>query len=153
MSEITIQDRLNEDLKAALRAGDQDAKDAIRFTLAAIKNAQIEKGQPLSNEDTIAVLQQQAKRRADAIDQFKSGNRPDLVEREESQLRVLERYLPARMSDEELKALVSQTIGDLGVTSPKDIGKLMPALIERAGGRADGRRLSAAAKDELSELS
>jgi hypothetical protein len=153
MSEVTVQDRLNEDLKIALKAGDQDAKDTIRFTLAAIKNAQIEKGQSLSNEETIAVLQQQAKRRADAIDQFKSGNRPDLVEREESQLRVLERYLPASMSDEELRALVSQTVGDLGVTSPKDMGKLMPALFERAGGRADGRRLSAAAKEELAKLS
>src|SRR4051812_31533015 len=126
MTDPVIQDRLNEDLKIALRAGDQDAKDAIRYTLAAIKYAQIEKGQPLTEEETIAVLRQQAKRRADAIDQFKSGNRADLVEREESQLRVLEKYVPASMSDEELSALVAQTIGDLGVTSPKDMGKLMP---------------------------
>jgi uncharacterized protein YqeY len=153
MTESSIQDGLNEDLKIALKAGDQDAKDAIRYTLAAIKYALIEKGRPLTEEETIAVLRQQVKRRADAIDQFKSGNRPDLVEREESQLRVLEKYVPASMSDEELSALVAQTIGDLGVTSPKDIGKLMPALIERAGGRADGRRLSAAAKDVLSKLS
>jgi uncharacterized protein len=151
MSEPTIRERLDSDLKTALRAGDQDAKDAIRYTLAAIKNAEIDKGRSLTEEETIAVLQQQAKRRADAIDQFKSGNRPDLVEREESQLVVLERYLPASMSDDELKALVAQAVGDIGATSPKDMSKLMPVLIERAAGRADGRRLSAAAKDELSK--
>ncbi len=153
MSEPTIRERLDSDLKIALKAGDQDAKDVIRFTLAAIKNAEIDKGRSLTNEETIAVLQQQAKRRADAIDQFKSGNRPDLVEREENQLVVLERYLPASMSDDELRALVMQAVGDIGATSPKDMGKLMSVLMERAAGRADGRRLSAAAREELSKSS
>ena len=153
MTEQSLRQRLESDLKDALKSGNQDAKDTIRFTLAAIKNAEIEKGGPLSNEEGLAVLQQQAKRRADAIDQFKSGNRADLVEREEAQFRVLEQYLPASMSDEEVKVLVAQAIGDVGATSPKDMGKVMPVVIERAEGRADGRRLSNAVRAELSKLS
>lgn len=151
--EPTIRERFDSDLKIALKTGNQDAKDAIRYTLAAIKNAEIDKGGPLSDEETRTLLQQQVKRRLDAIDQFRSGNRADLVEREENQLRVLEQYLPAAMSDEELNVLVAQAVGDVGATSPKDMGKLMPVLIERAAGRADGRRLSAAARDELRKLS
>jgi uncharacterized protein len=153
MSESVLRQRLEDDLKIALKSGNQDAKDTIRFTLAAIKNAEIEKGRSLTEEEGLAILRQQAKRRSDAIDQFRSGNRADLVEREESQLRVLEHYLPASMSDDELKVLVAQAVGDVGATGPKDMGKLMPVLIERAGGRADGKRLSAAARDELSKLS
>jgi uncharacterized protein len=151
MSEPTVQERLQSDLKIALKSGNQDAKDVIRFTLAAIKNAEIEKGGALTDEETIAVLRQQAKRRLDAVDQFRSGNRPDLVEREENELRVLEQYLPASMSDDELKALVAQVVGDVGANSPKDMGKVMPVLIARAEGRADGKRLSEAVRAELSK--
>jgi uncharacterized protein YqeY len=153
MTEQSLRQRLESDLKDALKSGNQDAKDTIRFTLAAIKNAEIEKGGPLTEAEGLALLQQQAKRRADAIDQFKSGNRADLVEREEAQLRVLEQYLPASMSDEEVKVLVAQAIGDVGATSPKDMGKVMAVAIERAEGRADGRRLSNAVREELSKLS
>jgi uncharacterized protein YqeY len=153
MSDSTLRQRLEDDLKIALKSGNQDAKDTIRFTLAAFKNAEIEKGGSLTEEESLAILRQQAKRRADAIDQFRSGNRADLVEKEEHQLRVLEQYLPASMSDDELKVLVAQTVGDVGATGPKDMGKLMPVLIERAAGRADGKRLSAAARDELTKLS
>jgi uncharacterized protein len=153
MTDQSLRERMDSDLKVALRSGNQDAKDTIRFTLAAIKNAEIDKGRSLTDEEALAVLQQQAKRRADAIDQFKSGNRADLVEREEAQLRILEKYLPASMSDEELKALVAQTVGDVGATGPKDMGKVMPVIIERAAGRADGRRLSVAVREELAKLS
>src|SRR5262245_2618008 len=153
MTEPSLRERLDSDLKEALRSGNQDAKDTIRFTLAAIKNEEIDKGGPLTEEEFLAVVKQQAKRRADAVDQFKSGNRADLVEREEAQLRVLERYLPAGMSDEEIRALVVQTIGDVGATGPKDMGKVMPVAIERAGGQADGRKLSAIVREELSKLS
>jgi uncharacterized protein len=152
MTEQSLRQRLESDLKDALKSGNQDAKDTIRFTLAAIKNAEIEKGGQLSEEEGRALLQQQAKRRADAIDQFKSGDRADLVEREEAQLRVLERYLPASMSDEEVRVLVAQAIGDVGATSAKDMGKVMPVVIERAEGRANGRRLSTAVREELSKL-
>jgi uncharacterized protein YqeY len=153
MSEPSLRQRLDSVLRDALRSGNQDAKDTIRFTLAAIKNADIEKGKPLTDDELLIVLQQQAKRRADAIDRLKTGNRLDLVEREEAQLRVLEKCLPESMSDEELTALVSQTIGDVGATDPKDMGKVLPVAIERAAGRANGRRLSTAVREELAKLS
>ena len=91
----TLRERLESDLKEALRAGDTTARDTIRFTLAALKNAEIDKGGPLNPTEEIALLQREAKRRAESIEQFRAGKRQDLVEREEAQLAVLRRYLPA----------------------------------------------------------
>jgi uncharacterized protein YqeY len=149
-SEQTLRQRLESDLKEAMRAGDQTARDTIRFLLAAVKNAEIDRGGPLSEAEGIQVLQKQAKQRQDSIDQFRAAGRTDLVEREEAQMRVVARYLPAELSDDEVNALVAHVIAEVGASSPKDLGRVMPILIERAAGRADGRRLSAAAKAALS---
>lgn len=151
--EGSLRQRLEADLKEALRSGDQIARDTIRFTMAALQNAEIEKRGPLTPEEEEALLKREAKRRADSIEQFRAGNRPDLVAREEAQLAFLRRYLPPELSDDELAALVATVIAEVGAIGPKDMGKVMPLLIERAGGRADGRRLSAAARAALSALS
>ena len=146
----TLRERLDSDLKEAMRAGDQTARDTIRFVLAAVKNAEIDRGGPLSDAESAAVLQRQVKQRQDSIDQFRSAGRADLVAREEAQLSVVRRYLPAELSDAEVEDLVRAVVGDVGATSAKDLGRVMPVLIERAAGRADGRRLSAAARAALS---
>ena len=145
----SLREQLESDLKEALRSGDQVARDTIRFTLAALRNAEIEKGGQLTREEELALLQREAKRRTDSIDQFRAGNRQDLVDREAAQLAVLRRYLPAELSDDELRALVDAVVAETGAAGPKDMGKVMPLLLERAGGRADGRRLSAAAREAL----
>ena len=147
--ESTIVDRLQADLKSAMREGDATARDTIRFTLSALKNAAIDKGSPLSDEDALSVLQREAKRRADSIAQFESAGRADLVERETNQLAVLQRYLPAALSDTELQQLVATVISETGASSPKDLGRVMPILIDRAKGAADGRRLSEEARRQL----
>jgi uncharacterized protein YqeY len=144
-----LRQRLESDLKDAMRAGDQTARDTIRFLLAAVKNAEIDRGGPLSEAEGIAVLQKQAKQRQDSIEQFRAAGRTDLVDREEAQMQVLTRYLPAELSDDEVTALVAAVIAEVGASSPKDLGRVMPVLIERAAGRADGRRLSAAARSAL----
>lgn len=151
--EGTLRDRLETDLKAALRAGDTIARDTIRFTLAALKNAEIEKGGPLTPAEELALLQREAKRRMESIEQFRAGNRQDLVEREEAQLAVLRRYLPAPLSDEELATLVADVIAETGAQGIKDMGKVMPVVMERVAGRADGRRVSAVVREALSQAS
>jgi uncharacterized protein YqeY len=151
--EGTLRDRLESDLKAALRAGDTTARDTIRFTLAALKNAEIEKGGPLTPAEELALLQREAKRRMESIEQFRAGKRQDLVEREEAQLAVLRRYLPAPLSDEELAQLVAQAIAETGAQGVKDMGKVMPVVMERVAGRAEGRRVSAVVREALSQAS
>jgi uncharacterized protein len=150
MTEPTLEAQLQDDLKAAMRAGDTTARDTIRFEMSSLKNARIDKGSPLSNQEEIAVLQRDARRRQESIDQFRAGGRADLVDKEEAQLAVLRRYLPAELSDEEVAALVTDAIAETGASSPKDLGKLMPVLIQRAAGKADGKRLNEAARKALS---
>ncbi len=149
VTDQTLDARLQEDLKAAMRAGDTTARDTIRFTMSSLKNARIDKGSPLTAQEEIAVLQRDAKRRQESIDQFRAGGRMDLVDKEEAQLAVLKTYLPEALSDEEVAALVAEVIAETGASSPKDLGKLMPVLIQRADGRADGKRLSDAARAAL----
>ena len=146
----TLRGRLETDLKVAMRAGDQTARDVIRFVLAAIKNAEIDKGGPLAPSDEATVLRRQAKQRQEAIEQFRAGKREDLAAREEAQLEVLQRYLPAELSDDELRALAAEVVREVGATGPRDMGKVMPVLIGRANDRADGRRISAAVKAVIS---
>src|SRR5688572_20328911 len=116
--ESSLRQRLEDDLKTAMKAGDQVGRETIRFTLAAIKNAEIDKRGPLSPDDEIALLQRETKRRADSIDQFRAGKREDLVAKEEAQLAILQRYLPAAMTDEELATLVSSVVADVGASGP-----------------------------------
>ena len=148
--EPNVREGLETDLKTAMRAGDQSTRDAVRYILAAIKNAEIEHRGPLPPAEAIAVLHRLGKQLGDSIEQYRAGGREDLAAREEAQLTVLRRYLPASLSDEELTTLVDEVIRETGASGPKDMGSVMPILIERAAGRADGRRLSAAARAALS---
>src|SRR5690349_10052318 len=116
--ESSLRQRLEEALKSAMKSGDVVARETIRFTLASIKNAEIEKRGPLSSEDEIALLQRETKRRADSIDQFRAGKREDLVAKEQEQLAVLQRFLPAAMTDEELRAVIISVIAETGAAGP-----------------------------------
>jgi uncharacterized protein YqeY len=149
VSELALDAQLQDDLKNAMRAGDTTTRDTIRFTMASLKNARIDKGRTLTPQEEIAVLQRDAKRRQESIDQFRAAGRTDLVEKEESQLAVLKRYLPEELSDDDVAAIVAETIAETGTTSLKELGKLMPLLIQRAAGRADGKRMNEAARKAL----
>ena len=146
-----LRQRLEHDLKTAMRAGDQTARDVIRYVLAAVKNAEIDQGGPLSRTADEAVLRRQAKQRRESIEQFRAGHREDLAAREEAQYAILERYLGAELGDDELRALAAEVVAAVGANGPKDMSKVMPVLVARAEGRADGRRLSAAARAALTE--
>jgi uncharacterized protein YqeY len=149
--DTTIRSRLEADLKTAMRSGDRDTRDAIRFILAAIKNAEIEArvGTPL---DEAATLRKMSKQLADAATQYRDAGRMELAEKEEAQLDVLKRYLPAELPDEELETLAAEAVRESGASGPKEMGKVMPILIAKVDGRADGRRISAAARNALQAL-
>lgn len=149
MAEPTVRQRLEDDLKAAMRAGDATTRDAVRYILAAVKNAEIDARGSSQPADIDAALRRLRKQLADAIEQYRAAGRDDLATREAGQLAVLERYLPKELSDEELATLVTAVIAETGAAGPKDMGRVMPAAIARAAGRADGRRISAAVKSAL----
>ena len=134
-----LQQRIEEDLKSALRAGDRSRVSALRLALAAIRNAAIEKGRLLEEPDVVTVLQKQARLYHESITEFAKGNRPDLVAKEEAQLRVVEEYLPQQLSREEIATLARRIIAEVGAQGPRDIGKVMPRLLAEAKGRVDGR--------------
>ena len=149
LSEQALDAQLQDDLKNAMRSGDTTTRDTIRFTMSSLKNARIDKVGSLTAQEEMAVLQRDAKRRQESIDQFQAAGRTDLVDKEAAQLAVLKRYLPEELSDEEVTAIVADAVAETGATSLKDLGRLMPLLIQRAAGRADGKRLSEAARTAL----
>lgn len=149
--DTTIKARLETDLKAAMRSGDRTSRDAIRFILAALKNAEIE-ARVGGTLDEAATLRKVSKQLADAATQYRDAGRPELAEKEEAQLAVLRNYLPAELPDDELAALAAAAVSEAGATSPKEMGKVMPLLIAKVDGRADGRRVSAAARAALEAL-
>jgi uncharacterized protein YqeY len=147
----SLRTRLETDMKSAMKAGEVVQRDTLRFLLAALKNAEIEKRDALDESEGQALLQRQAKRMVESIEQFRAGGREDLAEREAVQLAILKSYLPAELSDEEVLELARAVVRETGASSAKDMAKVMPVLVERAAGRSDGKRLSAAAKTALSE--
>lgn len=152
MTELTTRQRLEDDLKSAMRAGDTTTRDAIRYLLSAVKNAEIDaRGTGLA-ADADAALRKVSKQLADAIDQYRAAGRDDLADHENAQLEVLKRYLPQEMGDDELQAAVAAAITESGATGPKDMGRVMPLVLANTSGRADGRRVSGAVKDALSRL-
>jgi uncharacterized protein YqeY len=152
VSDLTTRQRLEEDLKGAMRSGDTTTRDAIRYLLAAVKNAEIDARGTGVAADADAALRKVAKQLGDAIDQYRAAGRDDLADHENAQLEVLKRYLPQEMSDDELQAAVEAAITESGATGPKDMGKVMPVVLTSTSGKADGRRVSSAVKDALSRL-
>jgi uncharacterized protein YqeY len=137
--------RIPEDLKSAMKARDTLALNALRALKSALTNAAIEKGglgTPLEEGEVLAVIRKQIKQRQDSIEQFEKANRPELAATEKAEIAVLERYLPAALSAEEVAALVEQAVAETGATGKADMGKVMKLAQERADGRVDGKTLS-----------
>ncbi len=148
----TLAERLLADLQEAVRTGDVTRREVIRFLRAEIKNREIDKGRPLTDDEIVEVIRRQIKMRREAIEQFRQGGRQDLVEREEAQIRVLESYLPQQLSPEELLELARAVVREVGATGPRDMGRVMPVLRERVGPRAEGRAIAEAAQRALAEV-
>ena len=146
---MSITERLNDDLKEALRSGDDNRKSVIRLLLAALKNQQIENRAPLDYQQELSVLQREAKRRKESIEEYERLGRPDVAEKERRELEIIQSYLPAEMSEEEIRQIVAQAILTTGAQSPKDLGKVMSVVMPQVRGRADGKVVSNLAKEML----
>ena len=149
---MSLKDKISDDLKQALRESDDVRKRTLRLLLAAVHNAEIEKGGPLDDSGTLAVIAKQAKQRRESAEEFRKGGRQDLVEREEAEAAVLQAYLPSAMSREEIAAAARKVIAEVGAQGPRDVGKVMPVLVKQLAGRAEGSEISAVVRELLAEL-
>jgi uncharacterized protein YqeY len=136
-------DQLNQEIKAAMIAKNADRLGALRLLKSAIGYAQIErKNENLPDAEIITIIQKEAKKRRDSIDQYEKGGRPELAERERQEMKVLDEFLPKPLSPEELQSLVTAAIQETGATSKKQMGLVVKAVQTKAAGRADGKTVS-----------
>lgn len=146
---MSLKDRITDDMKAAMRAKEADRLLTIRGLLAALKQREVDERIVLDDAAVVGVVDKLVKQRRDSIAQFTAGNRPDLVAKEQAELAVLEGYLPARMSEAEVRAEVDKLVASLGARGPGDMGKVMGAARGAFAGKADMAMVSAAVKQAL----
>lgn len=136
---MTLKERIQEDLKAAMKSRDQLRLSVIRLAKAAITNLEIARGHELTDPETLEVLAKESKQRNDAINEYEKAGRNDIVNTLKEEIKILQEYLPAQLSEAEISQLVKEIIAELGATSKKEMGKVMSALMPKTKGRADGR--------------
>lgn len=141
---MAIADTVKQDLATAMKAGEKDRVGALRLVLSELQKAAKDGG-----DDEQAVLRRERKRRLEAARAFADAGRPELAVAEESEAELISGYLPAELSDDELRSIVSAAIAESGATSPKDMGQVMKAAMPKIGGRADGKRVSALVQEAL----
>jgi uncharacterized protein YqeY len=141
---VTLADTVKADLTDAMRAGDRDRVGRLRLLLSELQKADKE-----GTSDEVAVLRRERKRRLDAAEQFRDAGRSELAENEEAEAELIAAYLPAELSDDELRKLVEDAVSSSGASSPKDMGAVMKAVMPAVGGRADGKRVSAHVREVL----
>jgi uncharacterized protein len=147
----TIAERLVSDLGTAMREKNAERRDVLRYLRSEVKNAEIEKGRSLTDDEITQVIQRQIKQRRESAEQFEKGNRSDLVDAENAQIAILEEYLPPQLSDAELERIAGDLAAEMELSSPKDMGKLMGPLREQVGNQAEGRAISNAARKVLEQ--
>lgn len=156
---MELSERLKADTTVAMKAGEKERVGALRMLSAAVLQAQKDaQGGPRAGEagsggagdaDPVAVLQRERKRRLESAETYREAGRDDLAGAEEREAALIEEYLPAQLSDEELHALVGDAVAELGASSPKEMGKVMAAVMPKVEGRADGKRVSAVVREKL----
>lgn len=140
---MNLAERLNEDMKQAMRDGNKFRLSTIRMVRAAIKNQEIELRRPLEDSDTLNILSRELKQRRDSLQDFERGGREDLVSNVTAEIEIITEYLPKQLTEEEVKAIVVQTMQETGASSKADLGKLMGALMPKVKGLADGKLVNA----------
>jgi len=146
---MSLKQRLTDDMKAAMKAGDKDTLGVIRLVNAAIKQREVDERIELDDAAVIAVLEKGVKQRKDSISQFEVANREDLAAIERAEMAVIERYLPAKMGEAEIRAAIDAAVAESGATGPADMGKLMAVLKPKLAGQADMGQVSAMVKQRL----
>ena len=148
---MSLVQRIDEDIKKALKAGNKDELTVLRGLKSDIKYKQIDKGEDLSDDDVVAVLGTARKKRLDSIEQFERGGRGDLVDQEKFGLGVIEKYLPEQMSEEKLVEIIKGAIADTGADSPAKMGLVMKAVMPQVKGQADGKLINRLVMELLSK--
>ncbi len=134
---MTLKERITEDMKSSMRSGEKDRLGLIRLLLSAIKQREVDERIQLDDAQVLAVIEKMVKMRRESVAQFEAGNRADLVAKENAEIALLQTYLPAALSADELDAVITAAIKDSGASSIKDMGKVMAAVKAQAAGRAD----------------
>lgn len=150
---MTLYETIHEALKAAMKAGEADRRDTIRFIESALKNEAIELRKPvseLSDDEVVAILRRLTKQRRESAESYRAGARPDLAEKEEAELAIIGEYLPAALPEEELRRIVEEAKTETGASTKADFGKLMGAAMKKAAGRADGAAIKPFVEEALS---
>ncbi|MDQ3587057.1 MAG: GatB/YqeY domain-containing protein [Actinomycetota bacterium] len=152
---MTVLQKVQDDAAAALKAGDRERAGALRLIVSELQKAEKEasrgetSGAPLHEADELAVLQRERKRRVEAAEAYESAGRDDLAAGERREVDLIDPYLPAQLEGEELELLVDEAVAEAGASSPKDMGRVMSAVMPRVAGRADGKRVSAVVRERL----
>lgn len=146
-----MKDKVAEDMKRALKSGDKERLSTLRMLLSAIRYAEIEKHKPLADEDVLTTIGRELKKRHEATEEYRKGNRPELADKEQREAGILEAYLPPQLSDGEVRAIVETTIKEVGALGPGDIGKVMSAVMPKVKGKADGKRVNEIAREAITK--
>lgn len=146
---MTLKQQITEDMKTAMRGGDKHRLGVIRLMLAAVKQREVDERIELDDMQVLSVLEKMLKQRKDSVSQYAAAGREDLADVERAEMTVIEGYLPAKLGDAEIDALISAAIADTGASSPRDMGKVVAAVKEKAAGRADMAVVSARIKARL----
>ncbi len=148
--EAILKQKLNDDLKQAMKSGDTVKRSVLRLVLSAVHNVEIARQADLLDSDILGVLAKEARQREESIVAFKQGNRSDLVAKEEAELVILQTYLPRQMTRDEIVAAARRVIEEVGAKGPGDKGKVMPKLVAQLKGQADGREINTVVTELLS---
>lgn len=146
---MSLTQRLEQDMKTALKNKDKTKLSVIRMVRSAIKNAEIERGRPLEEGEVLDVLSRELKQRKESLQEFEKAGRTELVEKMKAEIAVVEAYLPAPLSEEELREFARQVIDEVGASSPADMGKVMKEIMPRVKGRADGKEVNRIVRELL----
>jgi uncharacterized protein YqeY len=146
---VGLKEQLDQDLKSAMREKAQLKLDTVRMLKSAIKYREIELMKPLDDAGIQGVIASEIKRRRDSVEQYRAGNRPELAQKEEAEIAILQAYLPQQLGEAELRAKVEEAVKKTGAQGPKDMGAVMKALLPEVQGRAEGKVVSELVKARL----
>lgn len=151
LKKMTIQEKIQNQMTDAMRNKDQLRLSVLRMMKSAIKNKEIEKMKPLDEGEALSVLNTLVKQRKDSVDQFRKGGREELAQKEEAEIKVIEEYLPAAATEDDIRKAIDEAVQETGAASVKDMGKVMKAALARLAGKsADGSKVSQMVKEKLS---
>ena len=147
-----MKERVSQDIKKAMKAKEVLRLSTLRMALADFQKKEKEKGEPVKDEEAIQIIQSMIRKRKDSVEQYRKAGREELAQKEEQEITILNEYLPEQMSEEQVRELAIKTISELGVTGPKEMGKVMGSLVKQLSGKADGGTISRIVKEELQNL-